>query len=70
MRLRCGLNPPCPPWARRVEAMHENNDAPAAFAHPCYSYLPFHGMQMRSINSNSTAVISPRMPTTTMPTNM
>ena len=36
--------------------------------HPGYD--SFHGMTLRSISWNSTAVMRPRMPITTMPTNM
>lgn len=34
------------------------------------NYISFHGMSLRSISWNSTAEINPRMPITTMPTNM
>jgi len=33
-------------------------------------YDSFHGISLRSISWNNTAVIRPKMPTTTMPTNM
>ena len=33
-------------------------------------YMSFHGMSLRSISWNSAAEISPRIPITTMPTNM
>jgi hypothetical protein len=37
---------------------------------PTTHYSAFQGMSLRSISWNSTAVISPRMPITMMPTNM